>query len=705
MEQLVPSDKFRHHPEAWNQREDITKLLQKDPRLGYGRRVVPVALVQHRIESLMDVYRRNTDGALEKLQNRLKDAKQDRAVHRGPNALQTATIDAMDRATEEYLSTHRNAKEVPYAVLKQARDIVQSTTGDAHVKGRTSPEGWKHRNEQRLQQQRARLLVVEEQRKEDLQKTARRHEELVEAAAEQRRIEAAEQLCAVWETRAMLFLSHKVFAKALLQFRTHQHLVSSYSCLREHWTLWHEPAEDRATVLRRLRLKGKLRFALCAARLLGFHLVRKKHIKSITTMLSLRLSSQRFIYAVRHYICSVRLAQRRIRRYLAWKRARIVVLLLQWDAVERDMRNPNFSPLLGRSVVMDSSEHSGKGAVPELPPSGQPTAHTKDVKATGGKKSAKGSKDAVKEVVKSEDAMVNELVSRDKYDAPIPFDVRVAVVKRLWAEHRKRFYSVEQAILQRVDQEEYYKAMKAYQQLTQRKQAAVLSPKAPRPRVLPILLRRQTLIHAIQPFLDITRALLVKAKTVAARSAVRDNLHFEYFNRREAFTSLLHVNDDRMVAAFELKTHTRMPRLHLRDEAMVAMDDRNDAAGAIVSSPRTFSSSMTGGDASLRSKSFSHGSPVASTTPKGGDLVEIVSTKAVEVLQRRFPSEKAFAILGKHIEAMCRPMEQAVRDMEAPAPPPQAAAGKGTNTAGKQSPRGTARSQMPPTSAVNATHK
>jgi hypothetical protein len=702
MEQLISPDKFRHHPDAWTQREDIAKTLQMDPRLGYGRRVVPVQLVQHRIDSLMSVYRSNTDGALEKLQDRLKVAKQDRVVHRGPSAMQMATADAMEKASEEYLASHRSAKEVPYAVLKQARDVVQSA-GETLVRGRSSPEALKHRNEERLQQQRARLLLVEEQRKDDLLKTARRHEELVEATAEQRRVEAAEQLCAVWQTRAMLFLTHKVFAKSLLQFRTHQHMVSSYTCLKDYWTMWHDPAEERAMVLRRLRLKGKLRFALCAVRLLAFHLVRKRHVATITTMLSLRLSSQRFIYAVRHLIRSVRLAQRRIRQYLAWKRARIVVLLLQWDAVERDMRNPNFSPLLGRSVVMDSSEHSMRAA----DHSGAHNA-AKDTKPASGKdntkKGGRASKDAGKEAIKSEDAMVNELVARDKFDAPIPFDVRAAVVKRLWTEHRKRFYNVEQAILQRVDQEEYYKAMKAYQQLTQRKQAAVVSPKAPRPRVLPLLIRRQIMIHAIQPFLDMTRALLVKAKTVAARSAVRDNLHFEYFSRRDAFTSLLHANDDALVTAFEIKSRICVPRgLQIRDEAMVAIDDRNDASSSVISSPRTLSSSANGGDVASRSKSFSHGSPTA-PSPKAGDLADIVSSKSIEVLQRRFPMDEAFAILGKHIETVCRPIEQAVREMESSVMPPQAITGKGA-AAAKKEPRSTARTQRSTSVVVNTAQR
>lgn len=711
IEELVPKERFEQHPDAWTQREELSKFLHKDPRLGYGRRVVPVALVQNRINVLMDVYRNNKDGALEKLQERLKDTKVDRAVHRGPDAMQQVANEAMDRAAEEYLAAHRGAKEVPYAVLRQAKDTALGTS-DSLVKGRSSPEAWKERNEMRQQTQRKRLHIVEEQRKDELNKTARRHEELVEAAAEQRRLAAMEQLRTVWQTRVMLFSAQRVFNQALLRYRTHQHLVASYQTLKGHWSLWHDPAEERAIVLRRVRLMGKLRFALCAARLLAFHVVRKRHVRSIMTMLSLQRSSQRFILAVHRFCSRIRVAQRCIRRYLAWKRARLIVLLLQWDAVERDMKSPNYSPLLGRCVVIDGNEASARTADGKPPPPAkeasaqQAKAAKGDNKRSGGGGAGKAKADpqGPSAAVRSEDAMVGEMVTRDRFDPPIPFDVRVEVVQRLWREHRLRFFGGDQALLQRSDEEEYHKAMRSYHQLTMRQRGATPAPKAPRPRTLPIVLRRQTMIQAIQPFLEIVRALVLKAKSVAARSAVRENLHFDYPARREAFTSLLNVQDETSIFRFEVEHRVAMPRdVRIREEAMQPMDERHDMALSIIAaSPRS---------RSVTSPHHVASSPLLPSKAGGeGGLQEIISTKSLEAMQRRFPDDPAFAALARHVEFVCAPIEQKQRELNGGDPAAltvgtsQVRGGKG-KPAAVNSPRGSSGRVQRSTSVVSASQK
>lgn len=219
-------------PRAWAHRDEIESHLRGDARLGYGRRVVPRALVQQRMSSLLSIYRQNTDGAMEMLAERIKASQAERPAQ--APLLQEKVREAVLEASSRYMAEHKNAREVPYAVIHNAKKEVEATA-ESIQKHRTSPEMWRERNERRLRDQRQRLEQVVREKREAVLQSTLRHEMLVLAAEAQRVEEQRRETQELWLVWSVAAAAQRRFSRRLLQFRTFQSIVNHDSVLRRAW--------------------------------------------------------------------------------------------------------------------------------------------------------------------------------------------------------------------------------------------------------------------------------------------------------------------------------------------------------------------------------------------------------------------------------------------------------------------------------------
>lgn len=696
LESLVPV----HHagnPKAWEHRDAVHDQLKQDPRLGYGRKVVPRALVQQRMDSLLEMYRGNTDGAMLMLSERVRAAQSERPLN-APH-VQVRVQAAVEEATAVYLSTHRQAKVVPYAVIHQVkRDAEEHVEG--LLKHRTSPDMCRTRNEQRMQRQRKRLEEVHKAKREATLASTQRHEMLVLAAQAQREAELLNETQRLWLTWSASALSLQRFAVTLLQYRTFQHLVNHYHCMHRAWHVWLAPAIEKAKARHYLKMRGRWRFALCAARLLAYRQVRKSTIGAIILLLQTQQSSQRFIASVHRFKRHVLVMQRCIRRFISMRRARLALLLIQWDLVESDMRHPNFSPIFGR--VMEQQPHttgnsSGTGGAPSSPSSptllgGAAAAPTRIMSGrphkqggVGGAKGASGQSSSAANAAKAEDAAVNDMCQKDKVELPIPLDVRIHACKEVLRSHSRHFYAVEQPGLAKLDEEEYQRAMAAFYHLPPRKQIPQNQPKKPRLRTLPLFARRSVMLHTIQLYLDAFRALITKGKMLLAKDTLRSGGNVaDYLARREAvIIQYFRVQDEAARAAFATRYRVTVPRsdgAHC-SATLNAIDERNEAAVAALSNL-----ARVRGAASF----YSGASPTnASHHGIGSFVADFVSADAVEVAKRH-PShgnDPALQKLAVHIVHVL----QRVTEATSPANQPVASTNDGQEHKGGSATRGGAR--------------
>lgn len=649
--------------DIWKSREAVEQALSANASLGYGRKVVSYALLQTRIDNKIAYYRDNVGGALNQLTTRVRETVADRELRsQSSQQLNELMETATREAIEAYKREHPSAKEVPYAVIHSAKVEVTQAHAAESVRSRTSPEKWREKNTKRQEEQKQRLKEAERQRNEMILHSVHRHEEFVAAAEAKREAERASIVNAEWVKLTIMALTGRMFLKKVSEIRVHHHLTAFYEVQRRYLTQWMLPAMAAVEVNRRRKLLGKLKFAFCASRLLGYHIVRKNAVRHILSVLQQRKQSQILIQSVHNYLDDVKMTQRIARKFLAYRRCRLVMLLMQWDMLEEEMRQPNFSIHLGRCVVTSSAAATAPAPAPGHltvaggsdprtpgPSSPRPMSSTKSnvssVKRTGGGKASSKADDANAASVDDE-RLAYDLVHRDSESyIPTLFEVRLAAVKRLWREHIRSFQQQDQAALYKLDCEDYDRAMHAFNQLPAKKQIPANLPKKPKYRSLPLFVRRSTMMYAIQPYLEAMRGVLQKIKAAAAKDAVQSQMLFEYPMKRDALIAMLVSGDGDAMRAFEAAANVTLPRGPPRDKEALAqgLEDRFDHMTQMIVS---------------RSKALRPSAMKPLFVAAGHHIIdEVVSSKAVDAVQRHFLGDVAFLLLAKRVQAVMTKIE------------------------------------------------
>lgn len=352
-------------------KEVIDAALRANPNLQYNRHVVPFYLAQQRVSHRVDLYRQNYKGSRAQLEQRVRDATQIRQeVAMGP-ALRKAVSDAEKEVQEAYGS----AEEVPYRVLKQAKeDAVQRVLQTIAQPQRMSAAEWKALNAKRQEEQRERLVQVEASRTEAIQRSLKRHDELVAAAALERLAEEETHRREQWASLIAGSVAFRLFRNRVVMLSFNQHITQYYEIMRDTFRPWCAKAAQTVAERRVRERRGRWWYALFAARLLGYHVVRKKHVAAIIATLRLRLRSRVVVTRVHEFAIGARRVQQQIRSFVAFRRARIALLLLQWDATEAQLWRQAIAPAAAAlpsphshsHVVVNNKSHSSFPA-PQAP--------------------------------------------------------------------------------------------------------------------------------------------------------------------------------------------------------------------------------------------------------------------------------------------------------------------------------------------------